>query len=354
MTPYYLIYLLVSAGLPICFLNDVAVRKIAQRIYFAGIIAVLAVFAGVRSPGVDADSYNYIFWFDSVSTGSATQMQWIRDPPFALISYIVSGMGLHYPVVATIYAFLGLLTTIIFVEISSNPRWATLFFYLFFCQYFLVGEMTLIRSAVAIPLMAISIYLASERRHCRALFVYILALLFHFSVIAALPFLLLLLAGVQFRSRVWIYFLIAFGVIVANLMIPLVSYLSTIYRISEFMIGERPENPLPTLSWYLLAHLLTISVSVLLMWKRLTIHMRITTLLACLGICLFQIFIGNPGLAPRLIYLFDLYWLLIMVVILERLKGDKRFVYVAFLIAGGLALFIKSLQYIKPYSTVFD
>lgn len=360
MTPYFVIYVLVSGGIPICFINDAPLRRVAQRLYFALILLILVAFAGARSPGVDRDYEAYSFWFHAIATGTATKMAWFRDPTFALLSFIVSRVGLSYSSVAFIYALVGLLATKYFVTLASVERWETLLFYLIFCQYYLLGEMTEIRSAVAIPLMAVSLYFACEGRRGRALIVYLLALQFHFSVIAALPILLLLLAGIKFRSRMWIFSLALFGVIAATSMAPIIGLLSNLYRVSEYFIGQRPEGALPEFSWFAAAHLLTIAFIMVFFWKKLSLHQRVATLLCALGLCLFQVFIGNPGLAPRLLYLFDLYWVFIMVTSLEKLYGDKRLMqvsslvctmYAAVLAIAGFALYVKSFEYIGPYSS---
>jgi hypothetical protein len=355
MTPYYIIYFLVSAGIPICFINDVKYRKMAQILYYLSMLFILSSFTGLRSSGVDQDYKEYTVWFNAISHGTATQMEWLRDPAFAAMSYIVSLAGLSYLVVAVIYAFLGVSATILFVKLVVEPRWSTLLFFLFFCEYYLVAEMVLIRSAVAIPLMAVGLYFVCVRRFSKALILYLLSLLFHFSAIVALPVFLLLIIGVKFRSRVWVYSLIAFGVIAALGMEAEINFLSGLYRISEYVSREGPEgSPLPLFSWYLLAHLLTISVCVLYMWKQLSLHQRVATIFSGLGLCAFQIFHANANLASRLAILFDLFWLLTMVVILEKLKGDKRIVCIATITVAGFVLFIKSFIIIGPYSTIFN
>jgi len=209
MIPYYVIYALVLAGIPICLIDDIQVRKNAQYIYFSFIVLALTVFAGVRSSHVDRDYANYIIWFNEIANGSANQMWWMRDPPFALLSYAISKIGLSFSAVAVTYAFIGLISTINLVVLTVSSRWSILYFYLFFCQYFIVGEMTEIRSAVAIPLMLTSLYYACEKRWPRSVFFLVIALLFHLSVLIVLPILILLFIGVRYRTRIWLIFLLA-------------------------------------------------------------------------------------------------------------------------------------------------
>lgn len=352
MTPYFYIYALVLPGVVLCFLGDAAFRRVAQNIYFIVILLALATFAGMRSPNVDRDFQDYVFWFNLIKSGDAPIFAWIRDPAFAVFSWVAAHLGLSYSAVAFTYALLGLMATWAFAAATSAPRWITLFFYLLFCQYYIVLEMTEIRAAVAIPLMGLSLYLACKGRRRQAAGVYVLALIFHFSVIAALPFLVLILGGARFRTRAWLYSMIALGAVASLTMRSLIDLLSGLYRLSEYLNGGAEQNDLRVISWYALAHLLTIAIPVTLLWKKLTLHERMATLACSLGLTIFVVFGWNTGLATRLLYVFDIYWLLIMLMILEKLSGEARVFYVGFLTMVGFALYCKSLQYVEPYSTL--
>lgn len=350
MTPYFIIYALVLGGVVICFLGDVPVRRVAQTIYFGVVLLALAAFAGMRSPSVDRDFQDYALWFSLIKSGDAPQFAWLRDPAFAGIAWLAGRFGLTYPAVAFFYALLGLVATWCFAAAVSARRWVTLFFYLLFCQYYIVLDMTEIRAAVAIPLMAISLYLACQGRRAQAVGAFLLGLVFHFSIIIALPFLALILAGARFRTRGWLYAMIAVGAVAAVTMRSLIDLLSGLYRLSEFLNGGAEESDLRVISWYALAHLLTIVVPVFILWERLDLHQRMATLACSLGLLLFLVFGWNTGLATRFLYIFDFYWLLIMMMILERLNRGSRVVYVALLALVGFALYCKSLQYVGPYS----
>ena len=350
MTAYFYIYGLVASGVLICFLGDITLRRVAQGLYFVSVLLVLALFAGMRSPNVDRDFPNYVMWFDLIKAGDAPLFAWLRDPAFAIFSWIAVKLSLGYAAVAFTYALLGLIATWRFAAAVSMQRWVTLFFYLLFCQYFIVGEMTEIRAAVAIPLMALSLYQAAQGRRRQAVWTYLLALLFHFSVIIASPLLALLFSGVRFRTRNWVVILIVAGVVASITMHGLIELLSGLYRIDEFLNGGSEQNDLRVVSWYALAHLFTIAIPVALLWKKLNLHQRVATIACSIGLTLFVIFGWNTGLATRFLYVFDIYWLLILMMILERLKGNSRIFYVAFLAIMGFGLFCKSLSYIEPYS----
>jgi len=354
MSPYFLIYALVMAGVVFCFFDEGPLQRGAQAVYFAALILVLAAFAGMRSPNVDPDFQDYVFWFDLIKSGHAPLLAWIRDPAFAGLSWIVAQLGLPYSAVAFVYALLGLIATWCFAAAVSMRRWIPLFFYLLFCQYYIVMEMTEIRAAVAIPLMGLSLYLACQGRRRRALAIFVIALIFHFSVILAAPFLVLLFFGARFRTRAWLYFMIAAGAIGAITMRGLIDLLSGVYRLSEYLNRGAIEGGQRIASWYALAHLLTLAVPVMLLWKKLALHERMATLACGLGLTLFAVFGWNSGLATRLLYVFDIYWLLIMTMILERLKPYTRISYAGLLTVLGFVLYCLSLQFVQPYSTLRD
>lgn len=354
MTPYFYIYGLVASGIAICFLGDTTLRRVSQILYCVVVLFVLALFASLRSPNVDRDFQQYVMWFNLIQSGDAPLIAWIRDPAFAVFSFIAAKLGLGYQAVAFTYALLGLIATWRFAAAVSMQRWITLFFYLLFCQYYIVLEMTEIRAAVAIPLMALSLYLAAQNKRRQAIWTYLLAVLFHFSVIVALPLLIMLLTGSRFRTRRWVIALIAIGAVASLTMRSLIDLLSGLYRISEYMNGGAEQNDLRVISWYALAHLLTIAVPVALFWKKLNRHERMATIGCAIGLTFFVVFGWNTGLATRCLYIFDVYWLLIMMMILEKLKGNARIFYIAFLAIVGFGLFCKSLVYVEPYSMFHD
>lgn len=351
MSVYFLIYGMVAIGIAICFISDRCLRRVAQGVYFLSVLVALSSFAGLRSPNVDRDFQDYVGWFNLIHSGDAPLLAWIRDPAFAGISYVVSRAGSSYSVVAFIYALLGITATWFLAVLISLERWATLLFYLFFCQFYLVWDMTEIRAAVAIPLMACSLYLACEGRRRQAIAVFLLAVLFHFSALVGLPFLILVFAGVRFRSRKWLIALVAGGAFAAVTMRSIINLLSGLYRISEYLNGGAEEHDLRVISWYALAHLVTVVVASFY-WKRLSLHQRMAVVACGLGLTLFLVFGWNTGLATRLLYIFDIYWLLIMLMLVEHLKGEVQVLYVGALFAVGFALYFKSLQYVDPYTVV--
>jgi hypothetical protein len=344
-------YALVASGILICFIDDEILRRLAQKAYFIVTLLTLATFAAARSPNVDRDYEDYAIWFNAIAAGTATKLAWIRDPAFAVLAYIVSRIGLTYSVVEFIYAFLGLTATWRFAVMASAQRWVTLFFYLLFCQYYIVGEMTEIRAAVAIPLMATSLYLACDGRRFKAIGVFCLALAFHFSVIVGLPLLILLLAKVELRSRLWIYAFAVLACVASLEMGRIIDALSNVYRISEYLGNASGADNKIGGYWFVAAHIVLLILCLELFWKKMSLHQRLAILGCGFGTWLFLAFGSNRDLATRLLYLFDFYWLLLFMVIVEKLKGYQCVLYAMLLTILGSALYILSLQYVEPYST---
>ena len=167
MNAYYFMYGLVLWGVPISLIDNAKVRRQCQLLYFGFILAALALFAGLRAPTVDHDYLNYLDWFNRIAAGTASNKDLVRDPAFGLTALIVAHLGVNFLAVALTYAVFCMLALSYFAIIAVCNRWLTLYFYLLFCDYFIVGEMTEIRAMVAIPLMAISIYFAcaGEKRN---------------------------------------------------------------------------------------------------------------------------------------------------------------------------------------------
>lgn len=342
-------YGLVLWGVPISLIDNAKVRRQCQLLYFGFILAALALFAGLRAPTVDHDYLNYLDWFNRIAAGTASNKDLVRDPAFGLTALIVAHLGGNFLAVALTYAVFSMLALSYFAIIAVCNRWLTLYFYLLFCDYFIVGEMTEIRAMVAIPLMAISIYFACAGEKKKSIAIYFVALTFHFSVILSLPVLALLLLGVQFRSRLWVFAFVplTFGAIL--FLHPIIEFMLGFYRLSEAANGGVPDNDLSRVSWTALAHLLVITAGAVWAWKSLSLHHRVAVIFSSLGLSLLLIFISDSELGFRFLGLYEIYWVLLLIVFMEMLRGYKRLLYCGALCLLGFSLYNKSLQNVVPY-----
>jgi hypothetical protein len=315
-------------------------------------LTFLVLFAGIRSPYVDRDYGNYLPWFHDIAHGDANSSEWLRDPSFSLISRVVSAMGWPYPAVTLIFAVLSLVLKWYFATMVVTNRWLTLFFYLLFCHFYILCDLSEIRAAVAIPLMAISIFLACKGRRRMALLVYMAAVAFHFSILLALPVLILLIAGVEFRSRLWVIALVPLAfVILANLSGILAS-IGNLYRVSEYLTPSAAQDELTLKTPYFAVLLLPVFVGVFVVWKRLSLHYRVAVFGTGYGLFFFVIFISNTVLATRCKDVFEIYAFLLFVAFMQLLRGNKRLIYLAVLVVMGFSLFFKDVSLVNRYSVV--
>lgn len=339
---YYFIYAIVLCGVPISLIDNEKIRRLLQVGFFIITISFLVLFAGLRPNNVDNDYQNYVDWFNRIAIGTASTQDISEDPAFFLISILAIYSGLKFTAVALTYAALSFLAVLYFAATTVSNRWITVYFYLIFCDYFTIGIMTEIRAMAAIPLMAISLYFACSGYRWRSIVVFCAALAFHLSVIVALPILILILLGVKFYSRVWAISLALLTYIAVEYFESIVKFMTGSARIAR-ALDINTINDMSRLSWTALAHLITIGISVII-WKRLSLHQRVAVLCSGVGLSLMLIFLPYTGLGYRFYYIFDLYWVLQLVVFMEMSRGYKRLIYVALLIMLGFGIYSKSLN----------
>jgi hypothetical protein len=342
MTMYYFIYALVLCGVPISLIDNEKMRRLLQVGFFIIALSFLVLFAGLRPNNIDRDYQNYADWFNRIAIGTATNQDFSEDPAFFLISLLAIYSGLKFTAVALIYAALSFVAILYFAATAVSNRWMTLYFYLLFCDYFTIGIMTEIRAMAAIPLMAISLYFACSGYRRRSILVFCAALAFHLSVIVALPILILILFGVKFYSRVWAISLALLTYIAVEFFDKIVEFMSGSARIAR-ALDVNSINDMSRLSWTASVHLITIVISVTV-WRKLSLHQRVAVLCSGVGLSLMLIFLPFTGLGYRFYYIFDLYWVLQLVVFMELSRGHKRLTYAALLIILGFAVYSKSLE----------
>lgn len=352
---YCVVYGLALMGVSICWVKDPQWRTGLQNVFFLVLILFLVAFAGLRSPRIDRDYLNYLGWFSEISRGSLTGVDWLKDPAFVFLSYPFARIGASYAAVLTVIVAISLSAKLVFAKVSCNPRWLTVFFYLFVCRFFLAQEMTAIRSAAAIPLMSLSIVLAFRHKYKLALFLIALAITFHLSALVALPLLILMRSGVRFRSAWWILSLIPLGI---GIFVSLHDLLDSIAEFSRFApyLGDNPEvdiEPINLLSIYLLAHTVILLAVIWRLWSKLTDEQRMVTFCSALGLFFQLIFYSNNVLALRAAELFGVFDLLLFLIPLEYLKNTWTIAYAGLLVVLGASLFISTVRIMQPYDWIW-
>lgn len=204
METYYCIYFLVLGGLIPSGIGDGRWRRVLQKICVPLLLVILLLFAALRSPHVDNDYVNYLGWFNTIAAGGLAAIDWIKDPGFVLVSWVASALGMSYVGASFALVALALAGTTRFAWLVCSDRSIPIFIYLVFCRFFIAQEMTAIRVGVGIPLLSLSILYMYRGRRLHATILFLLAAIFHISVLAGLPILLLAMRGIRFKSRWWV------------------------------------------------------------------------------------------------------------------------------------------------------
>lgn len=350
MTAYYIVFGVVLCGLFLALVRDDQVRRPFLWTYLAFVVLLLVLFAGLRSPHIDADYSSYNDWFSEIHSGPADAPGSLKDPTFAGIAFAVATAGLTYFPIPMFYAFLALAAKTVLAYSVATERAVAIFFFLIFCRFFVLQEMTQIRVAVAIPLMTLAVYLACTRRPAKAILLYMLALAFHLSVAIGIPLFILILCGVRFQSRNWVLLFAPLAVGVSLLLDPLLQMLLNVYRIAAYVRGQEAEYDLSFISVHLFMHLGVILIAVVFFWKQLSLFERVAIVYSAFATFVYSVFITETVIATRLEQIFDLFWLFLFVIVFKRLSPRWHFIYVAAIGMLGFGLFQSTIGIVKLYA----
>lgn len=347
---YYTVFGILLCGLCFPLIQDKRVRRPFIWSYFIFVLIVLTLFSGLRSPYLDPDYLNYVDWFNEIRFGIIHEQIWLKDPAYAAIAIAVASAGFTYLLIPLIYAFIALTAKVVLAYTVACEQAVTLYFYLIFCRFYLLLEMTQIRAAVAIPVMTLAIYFACTQRPAKAALFYLIALSFHLSVAIGLPLFILILCGVRFRSRKWVFMFAPLAVCASLVFEAFLKQLYGVYRIADYVAGQSEEETLSLLSFHLLLHVAIVLIVVFFCWKKLSLFERAAAVYSGFAIFLYSIFIGETVLATRFEQLFDLMFLALFVVIFKRLSSRWHFVYLSGVGILGFILFQSTIGIVKSYA----
>jgi hypothetical protein len=344
---------LALCGVVLSFVNDEKLRHCIQLSYFPLVLFVLAAFVGMRSSDRDYDGYAE--WFGWISAGHLLAQDWMKDPAFVLVSYVVSVFGLSFVGVTIFFAVATLASQFCFSKLASDERWITLFFYLVVCRTLLGSDMTAIRAAVAIPLMSISFLLAFRGKKKIALLLYAVALTFHLSVlIGLLPFVLVMFK-VQFHSRWWVLSWIPGGIFAKIELQNVIGLLSNNSRAGVYVDSLNASQGPPSAYYiYIGARLLILALIVIVYWNKITAESRLALFCFSIGIFLQILFISNNALSWRSSDIFAMFDVVVLMLPLKLMKGYYRLLYAGGLVVFGMASFQYSIKIMEPYQWIFS
>lgn len=151
---------------------------------------LMFIFAAMRGSG-DADYYNYLWFAKDIGTDfdKVLNFSYPVEFSFRLASYLINLFGISRQWVIVLMNFLSIgPVTYVVIKKSANPFLSAIIFLPIFLQF----DMQTSRTATAIGLGLLSIYLASEKKRFGSFLVLVLAVSFHKSAVILLPFLLYL------------------------------------------------------------------------------------------------------------------------------------------------------------------
>lgn len=182
---YYFIFLLI-----ISFLFAAHYFKIPNTYLLLIIAVILILVAGLRHPGTDGDSETYVDIFNSFGSPASYFKDYsinsFFEPAYYLIPSIFTiSLGLNYVSVFLLFAFIGI--SLKFVAVSRLTDFAFLSVLVYYSHFFILHDMTQIRSGVASAILLLSIPEIYKRNFFRFLLLIAIGLLFHYSMIIFLP-----------------------------------------------------------------------------------------------------------------------------------------------------------------------
>ena len=151
---------------------------------------LMFIFAGFRGSG-DADYYNYLWFAKDIGTDFSKVLDFSYPVEFSfrLASFLVNLLGISRQWVIVLMNFLSVApTAYVVIKKSTNPFLSAIIFLPVFLQF----DMQTSRTATAIGLGLLSIYLACEKKRIRSFLVLVLAISFHKSAVILIPFLIYL------------------------------------------------------------------------------------------------------------------------------------------------------------------
>jgi hypothetical protein len=186
---YFFIFILIIL---LCFLIKNRKGKLLSFIFLG---TLLFFFAAFRGPNVDRDYQGYIEYYNDVINQSFLGV----EPTFSFISHLVNTISNNNLYLFVIYALFGVL--IKFYAIKKLTHLWLFSALIYFCNFFLLHEMTQIRIGVASGLLLLSIVPIQERQTGKFLILMLLAVSFHYSAIVGLP--LYFINGNKFNIKIY-------------------------------------------------------------------------------------------------------------------------------------------------------
>ncbi|MGE8393554.1 MAG: EpsG family protein [Pseudomonas sp.] len=170
-----------------------------RKLCYWGLAALLIAMCAFQAPGVSDDHGNYLDYYAGIVSGEFGPF--FVEPTFFVLAKLSSLLTGSAILLFVFYAVLGVGSKFYVMERATPYRWLSVAIYLSY--FFLLQDFTQIRIGVATGLVMCSAYLVFNGQWSKSLAVLCGAVLFHYSAILFLPFMLLRAVGV--RTVFYIY-----------------------------------------------------------------------------------------------------------------------------------------------------
>ncbi len=155
----------------------------------------LFLFAAMRGSDIDRDYLAYLNYYTDVIQSSFQNI----EPSFVLISQLVDNWLGNVIWLFVIYAALGISIKLFAINEIANFRILTLIVY--YCNFYLIWEMTQIRAAVAGAIVLLAIIPLTQRKYVQYVVLCGVAALFHFT--ALIMFLVVLINSEKLNKTLY-------------------------------------------------------------------------------------------------------------------------------------------------------
>lgn len=318
-----------------------------SRLTMMGLVVVLILFVGFRSPFIDNDYQMYV---DAIKKGwgvAEKSFFWIAD-----ISLALTGSTLP---VFLFYAIVCITTQVTAIYRLSSCFWLSMAF--FFATYFILLDMNAMRGGAGLGIAMHAWIPWSNRQHLKAIAILLLGCFFHYSI-----FILLLAYPFIRNDQKLLYWYIAL-VPIAYAFYYIVDLPTIFAMIDSLYVNTKAKlyNVMETgeLSVFSTVMLIRIAVMAAMWWYRETFERHCPQFyllykLYIVGFFICVIISGWPAVAMRTLDLF-VCGELILLPLLREVVNPK---WVASLAVSAYACFYLYLyvfvgEYVKPYTTIF-
>ncbi|MDY3007062.1 EpsG family protein [Anaerococcus porci] len=165
-------------------------KKKERNIAIILMFSVFLIFSALRGTG-DSDYYNYLYFARDIGTDFSKifQSSYPVEIGFRVFAYIFNLLGISRQAIIILMNVLSIVpTTYVIIKESDNPFLSALIFMPIFIQF----DMQTSRTASAIGLGMMSVYMMVNKKYIKSIFFLLFAMSFHKSTVILIPFFLIL------------------------------------------------------------------------------------------------------------------------------------------------------------------